>query len=171
MPRYFQKVTIGRVFPNVSMSDPWRAISRLRFLIEAVGSRNGLVEAYQEGVNYGTPATGTITLSSASGSVGATIGGTLVTVTASGGDANTVLLLVAAINANATVAARCIAVVDPALSTRVLLTAKTEPTDHVLGNYIPLVASGTGATVSGATFGTGGTAVAGVNAASNAYQF
>lgn len=171
MPRYFQKVTIGRVYPNVSMAAPWKALGRLRLLIESVGSRGALVEAYQEGVNYGTAATGTITLSSAAGAVGATIGGTLVTVTASGGDAATVIALVAAINANANVSKLVIASVDPALSTRVLLTAKTEPTDHAIGNFIPLVASGTGSSVSGAVLGTGGTAVAGASATANAYQF
>jgi hypothetical protein len=171
MPRYFTKITIGRVYPNVSMSAPWRALGRVRNLFGAVGTRQATVEAYQEGVNYGTPATGTLTLSGAAGAVGGTIGGTLVTATAAGGDAASVVLVVAAINADATVSKLVTASVDPALSTRVLLTAKTEPTDHVIGNQITLVASGTGVTASGAKLGTGGTAVAGVNATSNSYAF
>src|SRR5712671_4390347 len=47
-------------------------------------------------------ASGTLTISSGSGAVGGTIGGTLVTVTASGGDTATATALAAAINADAT---------------------------------------------------------------------
>ena len=165
MPRYFQKLTIGRVVPNVSLSDPWRALGRLRYLIEAVGSRNAVVEAYQEGVNYGTPAAGTVTFTSGSGAVGATIGGTLVTVTWATSDIASMAAFVAAVNADATAKQRVTAAVDPALASRCILTAKTEPTDQILGNAITLVLSGTGTTVSGATL-TGG-----VTATANTYSF
>lgn len=95
-------------------------------------------------------ATGTITLSSASGAVGATINGTLVTVTASGGDTATAAALVTAINGAAAI------VSDHVLATSsagvVTLTAKMP--GHC-GNAITLAASGTGSSVSGARL-TGG---------------
>lgn len=97
-------------------------------------------------------ATGTITLSTASGAVGATINGTLVTVTASGGDTATAAALAAAINAAAAI------VSDHVLATSaagvVTLTAKML---GPAGNAVTLVASGTGASVSGARL-TGGSA-------------
>ena len=169
MPRYFQKLTIGRVVPNVSMAAPWKALGRLRNLIGSVGTRQATVEAYQEGVNYGTPATGTVTFTSGSGAVGATIAGTLVTVTWATNDKNSIDLLVAAINANATVNKLVTAAnTTPAGQTTpgiCTLTAKSEPTDHPLGNLVSLALSGTGTTVSGATLS------GGVVAVSNSYAF
>jgi len=165
MPRYFVKVTSGRVFPNVSVSAPWRAVRRIQYLIGSIGTRATTFEAYQEGVNYGTPATGTVTFTAGSGAVGATIGGTLVTVTWATSDIASMAAFVAAVNADATAKQRVSAAVDPALASRCILTAKTEPTDHILGNAISLALSGTGTTVSGALL-TGG-----VTATANSYQF
>ena len=99
-----------------------------------------------------TPATGTLTLSTASGSVGGTINGVTVTATAAGGDTATAALIAAAINAsaNALVNQHVTATSSGAVVT---LTAKAGGN---LGNAITLAASGTGVTASGARL-TGGT--------------
>ena len=97
-------------------------------------------------------ATGTITLSAASGAVGATINGTLVTVTASGGDTATAAALAAAINAAAAIVSEH--VLATSLAGVVTLTARA--LGHA-GNAVTLVASGTGSSVSGARL-TGGSA-------------
>jgi hypothetical protein len=102
-------------------------------------------------------ATGTLTASSASGAVGGTIGGTLKTVTAAGGDAATMVALAAAINADATINQKVRASADGV--TKVCTLKALLP--GALGNTYTLVASGTGMTASGATL-TGG---AGANAA------
>lgn len=95
------------------------------------------------------PATGTITMATSSGVVGATIGGTLVTVTWAISDANSQVLLAEAINANATVNKWVYATASGAVCTLTAL----QP--GVLGNNVTLVLSGTNVTVSGAKL-TGG---------------
>lgn len=102
-------------------------------------------------------ASGTLTLSSASGAVGGTVGGTLVTVTASGGDTATAAALAAAINADATV--KTFVTATSALGV-VTVTAISPGT---MGNSMSLVASGTGVSASGARL-TGGTLAPGLNA-------
>lgn len=97
-------------------------------------------------------ASGTLTLSSASGAVGGTINGVSVTVTASGGDTATATALAEAINASGN------ALVNEHVSATsaagvVTLTAKTAGPG---GNAVTLAASGTGVTASGARL-TGGT--------------
>jgi hypothetical protein len=104
---------------------------------------------FQIGGATAVRATGTITLSSAAGAVGATIDGTLVTATAAGGDANTAALVAAAINANATTKTKVYATATGAVVTLRAM----QP--GVNGNKVTLVASGTGATVSGATLTAG----------------
>lgn len=113
----------------------------------ATGQDKGSVEIQAGGTSQ-VRGSGTITLSSASGAVGATIGGTLKTVTASGGDAATATALAAAINADTTINKKVYASAAGAVVTLKALVP------GVLGN-IALVASGTGSTVSGATL-TGG---------------
>lgn len=97
-------------------------------------------------------ASGTVTLSSASGTVGASINGVSITVSASGGDTATAAALASAINASSN------ALVAPYVSATsalgvVTITAKTP---GAAGNVITLAASGTGALASGARL-TGGT--------------
>ena len=95
------------------------------------------------------PATGTITMATSSGVVGATIGGTLVTVTWAISDANSQVLLATAINADATVNKWVYATASGAVCTLTAL----QP--GVLGNNVTLALSGTNVTVSGAKL-TGG---------------
>lgn len=94
-------------------------------------------------------ASGTLTLSSAAGAVGGTIGGTLVTATAAGGDTNSAALVAAAINANATTKTKVYATASGAVVTLKALVP------GVLGNLVTLVASGTGVTAGGATLAGG----------------
>jgi phage tail sheath gpL-like len=97
----------------------------------------------------GAFATGTLTLSSGSGSVGGTIGGTAVTVTWATSDTNSAALIAAAINANTTVNKFCSATSS---GTVVTITAASV---GQIGERITLVASGTGVTASGANLGAG----------------
>jgi hypothetical protein len=96
----------------------------------------------------------TITLSSASGAVGATIGGTLKTVTASGGDAATATALAAAINADATISKK----VRASAAANVITVKSLLP--GAVGNYT-MTASGTGSSVSGNLTGGQGADTAG----------
>jgi phage tail sheath gpL-like len=97
-------------------------------------------------------ATGTLTLSTASGTVGGTINGVTVTVTAAGGDTATAVLIAAAINASANALVSNHVTATSALGV-VTLTSKYP--GHA-GNAVTLAASGTGVTASGARL-TGGT--------------
>lgn len=124
-------------------------------LIEALGV--GAFTGSLDVQNAPAFASGTLTLSSASGAVGGTIGGTLVTVTASGGDTATATALAAAINADATVKTFVTATSAAGVVT---LTAISPGT---MGNSMSLVASGTGSSASGARL-TGGTLAPGLNA-------
>lgn len=105
------------------------------------------------------PATGTLTLSSASGSVGGTIGGTSVTVTASGGDTATATALAAAINANSTVNQFVVATSAAGVVTLTALYGNTLG-GGAIGNLVTLVAVGTGVTRSAATLTGGANATA-----------
>jgi phage tail sheath gpL-like len=104
------------------------------------------------GATEGAAATGTLTLSSAAGAVGATIAGTLVTATASGGDTNSAALVAAAINAHATVGK-----LVGATSALGVVTLRSR-SKSAAGGQITVVASGTGVTAGGLTGGklTGG---------------
>jgi hypothetical protein len=127
----------------------------------------GYLSAFIEGVGGALCATGAITLGSTiTGAVGATLGGTPVTVTAvapaAGNNyvAATALLLLAAIRANATIANFLEVRVDPYnvgdetgdFTAKLLLTYLWP---GVAGNAYTTVASGTGVTLSGATLAGG----------------
>jgi phage tail sheath gpL-like len=112
------------------------------------GNEKGSVEI-QPGGTAAVRATGTLTLSSASGAVGGTIAGTLKTVTAGGGDDATATALAAAINADATLKTK----VHATATAKVVTVKATVP--GVLGNAVTLVASGTGVTAGGATLTAG----------------
>lgn len=90
-------------------------------------------------------AAGTLTLSTASGTVGGTINGVAVTVTASGGDTATAAAIAAAINAstNPLVSQHATATSSGAVVTVTALHAGSA------GNAVTLAASGTGVTASG----------------------
>lgn len=104
-------------------------------------------------VRYGNSvASGTLTLSSASGTVGGTINGQAVTVTASGGDAATAAAIAAAINASAHAS---IAGIVTATASGAVVTVYAAAAGAI-GNAITIAASGTGVTASGARL-TGGT--------------
>lgn len=106
--------------------------------IDAAGNGEGVLAAQGE-----------IDLTGSSGTVGATIGGTLVTVAWATSDSVTATALAVAINADA---AANLLVSAAATGAIVLLTATST---GLFGNAITLVASGTSVTVSGATLGTG----------------
>lgn len=97
-------------------------------------------------------ASGTVTLSGASGTVGATINGVSITVAYATSDTNTASLLAAAINASINALVAPFVTATSALGV-VTVTAKTK---GVVGKTITLAASGTGALASGARL-TGGT--------------
>lgn len=99
-----------------------------------------------------TKASGTVTISSGSGSITATINGVAIAVTWATSDTNTAALLAAAINAsaNALVAGLVTAASAAGVCTVTALHSGKQ------GNCITLAASGTGATASGARL-TGGT--------------
>ena len=88
---------------------------------------------------------GTVTLSGASGTVGATINGVSITVAYATSDTNTAALLKTAINASANALVAPFVTATSALGV-VTVTAKTPGT---AGNTITLAATGTGALASG----------------------
>jgi hypothetical protein len=168
---------------NSQNADPYPTVQRLFNTLKAglAGATVTRVDAYAEGV--GVPGTtvpvcarGSISLGTTiTGAVGATIAGTLVTVTAytaaSGSQPEgiinasnyqnaTALLLVRAINNTVALAGVVVARLDPynvgngtaGTVSNILLTAFSPGTG---GNAVTLVLSGTGVTVSGATL-TGG---------------
>lgn len=118
----------------------------------ASGFEKGSVEI-QPGGTAQVRASGTLTLNGATGAVGATIGGTLVTATAAGGDVNTAALIAAAINANATTKTKVYATAEAKVVTVKALVP------GVLG-AVTMVASGTGVTSSGTLTGGAGADVA-----------
>lgn len=90
-----------------SESGRW-LLNALESAVAGTDQSDGIIWAVNDDVALGStahagPACGALVGSSLSGSVGATIDGTAVTVTAAGGDAATQTLLVAAIKANASV--------------------------------------------------------------------
>jgi trimeric autotransporter adhesin len=97
-------------------------------------------------------ATGTLTLSSASGSVGGIINGVTITVTASGGDAATATALAAAINASVDPLVQHLVRADnlDANGAATAVVTVTAHTPGVAGNTVTLAATGTGVTASGA---------------------
>lgn len=135
------------------------AAEDVRALLESISAGN-LDGSFSIGQSTSAPAraSGTLTLSSASGAVGGVINGVTITDTASGGDTASAALVAAAINAstNALVAG----IVTASSAAAVVTVTAIDATKT--GNAITLVASGTGVTASGArlTGGTGGDAVA-----------
>lgn len=99
----------------------------------------------------GARATGTLTFSSASGTVGGSINGVAITVTAAGGDAATAALWVAAVNASVNPLVQGVVT-----ASNVLGVATVTAGYGATGNAITLAATGTGVTASGARL-TGGT--------------
>ena len=98
-----------------------------------------------------TRASGTVTLATASGTVGATINGVAITVAYATSDANTASLLATAINASANALVKDVVTATSALGVVTISSVVA----GVVGNSITLAASGTGATASGARL-TGG---------------
>lgn len=129
--------------------------------LEGLKPIENLIESIKNGVERGAAvyvststvtgafATGTLTLSGGSGSVGGTIGGTAVTATWATSDTNSAALIAAAINANSTVNKFCSATSSGAVVTITAAAAGQ------IGERITLVASGTGVTASGANLGAG----------------
>lgn len=100
----------------------------------------------------GARATGTLTFSSASGTVGGSINGVSVTVTAAGGDTNTAALWVAAVAASTNPLVQGVVTASNVAGVATVQAVQYGTT----GNAITLAASGTGVTASGARL-TGGT--------------
>lgn len=98
-----------------------------------------------------TPASGTVTLATASGTVGATINGVAITVAFATSDANTASLLAAAINASTNPLVKDVVTASAAAG---VVTIRSTVAG-ITGNSITLAPSGTGATASGARL-TGG---------------
>ena len=103
-----------------------------------------------------TKASGTLTLSSASGAVGGTINGVTITVTASGGDTATAAAIAAAINASTN---PLVAGLVTATSSGAVVTV-TSVAAGLSGNQATFAASGTGVTANGTRLA-GGTAQTG----------
>lgn len=131
--------------------DPRIAVRKVANFLAAfaAGQRMGTVDVQDGVTTTEVQASGTLTLSTASGTVGGTIGGTAVTVTASGGDTATAAAIATAINANTTVNKWVSATSSGAVVT------VTSLRGAAVGNNITLVADGTGVTASGAKL-TGG---------------
>lgn len=102
----------------------------------------------------GVAASGTITMASGSGTVGAIIGGTTVTVTWGTSDTASSTALAAAINANSTVN-KWVSATSSAGVTTITAIEKS-----ALGNNVTLTATGTNVTASGSGKLTGGVAIA-----------
>lgn len=138
----FTTDTAQRAIPfRKFITEIWRAISGANINDYTLTAKYGLVAA-----------TGTVTLSSASGDVSAVINGVTITVTYATSDTNTASLLKTAINASANA---LVANHVTATSAAGVVTI-TASTPGIVGNTITLAASGTGATASGARL-TGGT--------------
>lgn len=131
-------------FPTTQASDKQLHFQKLAdyFLGLAAGMTATVTSVEQRGT--AVAATGTITFATSSGTVGATINGTLVTVTWATSDTLSAAALAVAINAAAGI------VSDHVTATSALgvitLTAKNK---GVAGNAITLALSGTNVTVSG----------------------
>lgn len=130
-----------------------------------VGALSGIkkvssFDLYADGSADPVAASGTLTLSTASGAVGGTINGVTITATAAGGDTATAALIAAAINASTNALVQYIVTASSSGAVVTITAAKKGAT----GNCITLAASGTGVTASGArlTGGAGGN-VAGIS--------
>ncbi len=165
--KYLISVETNKQIPAAYLSKglPFRMLQYMRNLLGDVGSRGAIVSVYSD-TSFGSAASiGKVTFTSSSGVVGATIAGTLVTVTWAVSDAQSMANFVLAVNANPTVSALVDATVDPALASRCLLTTKL-PALNTLGQVatpLTLALSGTGVTVTAFTAWTTATA--------NAYSF
>lgn len=122
-------------------------------------SYNGVLGGTFVAGSGGTESHGSVTFTASSGTVGATINGRLVTVTAGATDAITAGLFAAAVSADAVIGGLIVpqnttanGVTSPGVVT---LKAAVGPYGQTLANAITLVLSGTGVTVSGATFAGG----------------
>lgn len=122
----------------------------------AGGTRQGTVAVLTNGGSNGTAASGTITMASSSGTVGAIINGVTVSVTWATSDTASSAALAAAINASANALVAPFVTATSALGVTTI-TAKNKGTQ---GNAITLAATGTNVTASGArlTGGVDGTA-------------
>lgn len=140
-----QKDNFPNTIGNTSMRAEERALAN--YFAAAAGGVYPST-ALQVGA-HAVAATGTLTISSGSGSVGGTINGTTVTATWATSDTNSAALVAAAINANSTVNKFV-----QATSAAGVVTLTAFPPGS-LGNCCTLVASGTGVTASGAKL-TGG---------------
>lgn len=123
-------------------------IRRLKGLLSGTGRARGYTLDVR---STAVAATGTVTISSGSGSITATINGVATSVTWATSDTATATALAAAINASSNA---LIANVVTASSSAGVVTV-TASVPGVTGNCITLAASGTGATASGARL-TGG---------------
>lgn len=128
-----------------------RSLNYLANLVNAVatGSIPGTAV-----VSYGqTPASGTLTISSGSGTVGGSINGVSITVTWATSDTATATALAAAINASANALVAGFVTATSAAGVVTVTGGFRAP--GVTGNAVTLAASGTGVTASGARL-TGG---------------
>ena len=136
----------------------YRAVlAQVASFLEAVsaGHQVGSV-AYVVDGGDGVAATGTVTLSSGSGTVGATINGVSVTVTWATSDTASAAALAAAINNSANALVNQHVTATSALGVVTI----THRLKSAAGNAVTLAASGTGATASGARLTGGVTATA-----------
>lgn len=135
-----------------------RTLEELAMHFEALagGTRQGSVSILTNG-GTGVAASGTITMATSSGTVGAVINGVTVSVTWATSDTASSAALAAAINASVNPLVQPFVSATSALGVTTI-TAKTKGT---AGNAITLAATGTNVTASGArlTGGTDGTAV------------
>jgi phage tail sheath gpL-like len=148
----------GSPFPPAS--EGRKAMSLLSGALDAIsGGELPASVTVQVGGTAAAQASGTLTLSSASGAVGGVINGVTITATAAGGDTATAALIAAAINASAN--ALVAGIVTATASGAVVTIRSVDATKAA--NAITLVASGTGVTASGARLtGGAGHDVAGV---------
>lgn len=130
-----------------------QAINFLQSLISGA-KQASFVDIHQNATTDPVAASGTVTISSGSGTITATIGGVAISITWATTDANSAALLAAAINANTNALIAGLISASSAVGV-VTVSAKQK---GALGNHVTLAASGTGATASGArlTGGTGG---------------
>ncbi len=153
--KYLISVETNKQLPvaYISKGYPVRMLMSMRNLLGDIGSRGAIMSVYSD-TSFGSAASiGKVTFTSSSGAVGATIAGTLVTVTWAVSDAQSMTNFVAAVNANSTLSPLLVATVDPALSSRCLLTTKL-PALNTLGQVatpLTLALSGTGVTVTAFT--------------------
>lgn len=157
--------TIRVTLPNALDPDPAQTGADNRLSCYQLGElvKNCAEGVFQSGASLtadmrAVQASGTLTLSSASGTVGGIINGVTITVTAAGGDTATAVLIAAAINASANA---LVSGFVTAASNGAVVTI-TAVNGGVGGNAQTLAATGTGVTASGARL-TGGSAASSVS--------